>query len=364
MGFTSECDGVAIAFLYLRNIVRRVVGEKRVLSAVLAAPVFLVGCGGAPSSTNLFGPVPPVTPPAPTINTAVTAKNIYSIDGANQTVDVYAANLNGTASPTSSYAGRALAVTGDSAGNIYIGTLSSTTSAVDVYTPGAVTASRTVTVATATINPPQISTLGVDSVGNLYVAISGSIVVYGSGSKGSATPIRTLAGALTMLAPTPATQIAFDASDNLFVATGGGYKGSQVIEFAAGASGNVAPTVITSAEYSPSGVALDTAGNIYIVQGSLASSGNGTYLPAINVFAKGSVANAAPSRTISGNNIGIKIYTDQIFVDSGGNIFVGATLSGGTEFLVYSATATGNVGPSSTLVRSNGLTTDSQFYVK
>jgi hypothetical protein len=355
---------VSNLFSHLRNFLRPAIGEKRLLAAVLAAAVCLVGCGGAPSSTNLFAPPPPVTPTTPTINTAVTAKNIYSIDLSDQTVDVYAANLNGTASPTSSYAGGALAVTGDSTGNVYIGTYSSTTAAVEVYAPGAMTASRTITVATATVNAPQINTLGVDSVGNLYVAISGSIVVYGPGATGSATPIRTLAGALTMLTPAPPTQLAFDASDNLFVATGSGYKGSQVIEFAAGVSGNVAPTVITSADYFPSGVTLDTTGNIYIVQGSAPSSGNGAYLPAINVFPKGSVAGATPSRTISGSNIGIAIYTDQIFVDSGGNIFVGATLNGQTDFLVYSATATGNVAPASTLVRSQGSTTDSQFYVK
>lgn len=353
---------VSKLFPYLRNILRPTVGEKRVLSAVLSALVFLVGCGGLPSG-NFFAPVPPVTPPAPTINTAVTAKNIYSIDLLNQTVDVYAANLNGTASPTSSYAGSALAVTGDSAGNIYIGTYSSTTAAVEVYASGAVTPSRTITVATAAVNAPQITTLGVDSVGNLYVAISRSIVVYGPGTTGSAAPIRTLAGALTMLAPA-ATQMAFDASDNLFVATGGGYKGSQIIEFAAGASGNVAPTVITSADYFPSGVALDKVGNIYIVQGNSPSPYNGTYVPAINVFPKGSVAGAAPARTVSGSNIGIAVDTDQIFVDSGGNIFVGATLNGQTDFLVYSATATGNLAPASTLVRSKGSTTDSQFYVK
>jgi len=351
-------------FSYFRSSFRPAIGEKRLLVAVLAAAVLLVGCGGPSSSSNFFAPVPPVTPPAPTINTAVTAKNIYSIDLANQTVDVYAADLNGTASPTSSYASGALAVTGDSAGNIYTGTYSATTAGVDVYAPGAVTPSRTITVATAAANAPQISTLGVDSVGNLYVAISGTIVVYGPGATGSAAPIRTLAGALTMLASAMATQMAFDASDNLFVATGGGYKGSQIIEFAANASGNVAPTVITSADYFPSGVALDTAGNIYIVQGASPSSYNGTYVPAINVFPKGSVVGVAPSRTISGSNIGIAVYTNQIFVDSGGNIFVGATLNGQTDFLVYSATATGNVAPASTLVRSRGSTTDSQFYVK
>ena len=91
---------VSSVFSYLRNILRPAIGEKRLLAAVLAAAVFLVGCAGAPSSINFFGPLPPVTPPAPTINTAVTAKNIYSIDLGNQSVDVYAANLNGIASPT------------------------------------------------------------------------------------------------------------------------------------------------------------------------------------------------------------------------------------------------------------------------
>jgi hypothetical protein len=350
-------------FPYLRNIVRHTAGERWVLGAVLAAPVLFVGCGGGPSTIGFFSTLPPVTPIPQTINSAVTAKNIYSIDVENQAVDVYAANLGGTASPTSSYAGGALAVTGDSSGNIYIGLYSPTTAAVAVYAPGAATASRTITVATAVVNAPQIKTLAVDSVGNLYVAISGSIVVYGPGATGNATPIGTIAGALTMLTPL-VTQMAFDASNNLFVATGGGYSGSQVIEFAAGASGNIAPTVITSASYFPTGVTLDAAGNIYIVQGSSASSGNGSYLPAINVFPKGSVAGATPSRTISGSNIGIAIYTSQIFVDSGGNIFVGASLNAQWDFLVYAATASGNVGPASTLVRSEGYATDTQFYVR
>jgi hypothetical protein len=307
--------------------------------------------------------VTPVTPAAPTINSAVTAKNIYSIDLSSQTVDVYAANLNGTGSPSSSFAASALAVTGDSAGNIYLGIYSSTLAAVQVYAPGSAVATRSITVATATTNAPQITTLAVDSIGNLYVAISNSIYVYGATATGSATPIRTIAGPLTSLTSS-VTQMAFDSADNLFVAIGGGYKGSEILEFLDGASGNVAPKLITSADYFPSGVALDAADNIYIVQGSAPSSYNGTYTPAIYMFPKGSVAGATPSRTISGSNIGIAVYTTEIFVDSGGNIFVGAVLNGQTDFLVYSATANGNAAPASQLIRSKGSTTDAQFFVK
>jgi hypothetical protein len=258
------------------------------------------------------------------------------------------------------YAGGALSVTGDAAGNLYTATYSSTQAGVDVYAADSKMPSRSITVATATVNAPQITTIAVDSLGYLYVAISNSIVVYDPAASGSATPVRTLAGTKTLLS-LPATQIAFDVENNLYVATGEGYIASQVIEFPAGVSGNVAPTVITSSAYSPTGVTFDTAGNIYIVQGNPFNPSQGTYTSEIDVFPKGSVAGAKASRTIK---TGVELSTGQIFVDSGGNIFISTVLNGQTDFLVYSATATGQAAPASTLIRSQGSTTDSQFFLR
>ena len=347
--------------------VRVVVKHSVILFAAFSPVLPLSGCGGGlPATIPISGPVTPVVPPAPTINHAVTAAEIYSIDLGSESVDVYAANLNGTASPSSSYLiGGALTVTGDAAGNLYFGTSTSTATTIQVYQASSTTKSRSITVAMAAVNAPQISTLAVDSEGNLYVAISGSINVYSPTATGVATPIRTIAGSLTTLfASTPVTQMAFDANDDLFVAMGAGYKGSQVVDFAAKTNGNVAPTIITSADYYPSGVAIDSAGSIYISQSGSSSSFNGTYLPAIYVFPKGSVSGATPTRSITGLNTGFATYVDELFVDSSGNIFVGAVLDGQTDFLVFSATANGNVAPSSVLTRGKGSTTDSQFFVR
>jgi hypothetical protein len=73
----------------------------KIALAVLISPVLVNGCSRSIPNIPING-TPPITPAAPTINPAVTAANIYSIDLANQSVDVYAANLNGTASPKSS----------------------------------------------------------------------------------------------------------------------------------------------------------------------------------------------------------------------------------------------------------------------
>jgi hypothetical protein len=58
------------------------------------------------------------------------------------------------------------------------------------------------------------------------------------------------------------------------------------------------------------------------------------------------------------------IYLNNIHVDSAGNIFVAQVANGHQEYLVYSATANGNVAPSSTLAPARGSTLDSQFYLK
>jgi len=69
-----------------------------------------------------------------------------------------------------------------------------------------------------------------------------------------------------------------------------------------GASGNVAPartiSGINTGLNSPAGIALDSAGNLYVTN----NSGN-----SITVFAPGATGNVAPARTISGGSTGLSL---------------------------------------------------------
>lgn len=351
-----------------------------VMLAGVAVSCVLAGCGGRSggSGTTTVQQTPTVT-----TNTAVTAKTLYSADSANYTVDMFAANQSGDVSTTGTISTGSAdlpeAIVGDASGNLYVGVDTNTGGEVLVFASGATTVSRTITLPNpGNPNSNQVVSMTTDSVGNLYVAGSSaaagsgvtsnvaSIFVYAPGATGTAAPLRTISGSATTLiagiSGSGIGQMAMDSENNLYVAQGGGSSSTAVIMFAAGANGNVTPTLITSSTYAPSGVTLDAQDNIYISQSTSGTSSK--YPSAVYVFAKGSEAGAAPTRTITGTATGMLLSLGNIHLDSGGNIFVEQTGTGHPEFLVYSATANGNVPPSSTLTPSRGATTDSQFYLK
>ena len=351
-----------------------------VVFTALALPCVLSGCGGASGGS---GTTPVQQTPTITTNPAVTAKTLYSADSANYTVDMYTANQSGAVSTSAtiaiSSADLPTAIAGDASGNLYVGVDTNTGGQVLVFASGATTVSRTITLPNpGNPNSNQVVSMTTDSLGNLYVAGSSvatttgvtssvaSIFVFAPGATGSAAPLRTISGSATTLAVGSAAsgiaQMAMDSKDNLYVAEGGGSPGTAVIMFATGANGNVAPTVITSSTYAPTGVTLDAQDNIYISQST--SGPSGKYPSAVYVFAKGSAAGATPTRTIMGTATGQDIYLNNIHVDSAGNIFVAQVADGHQAYLVYSATANGNVAPSSTLSPARGSTLDSQFYLK
>ena len=347
-----------------------------VVSLAFSGSAFwLLGCGGAGGSgSNTFVPPPP---PAVTTNPNVTAKSVYTANTADTTVDVYAANQSGAVSTTRSIFTAANlppeAITADASDNIYVGVDTLTGGQVWMFASGATTPSLKITLPNAGdpyVN--QIQTLTTDSLGNLYVAASGgtsagtsiapAIYVYAPGATGAATPLRAISGAATMLrgGSDGTEQMSVDSKDNLYVAISG-YPNGSVVMFPVGATGNVAPTLVTSTTYSASGVTLDAQDNIYISQ---SRSNDLTYPAAVHVFAKGSVAGATPTRTITGSATGMFTYLNNIHVDSAGNIFVEQTGQGHPQFLVYSLTANGNVAPSSALTPARGSSVDAQFYLK
>ncbi|PYO70626.1 MAG: hypothetical protein DMD64_16905, partial [Gemmatimonadetes bacterium] len=98
--------------------------------------------------------------------------------------------------------------------------------------------------------------------------------------------------------------------------------GSSITVYAAGASGNATPTATIAGGNTglnfPNGVALDGAGNIYVVNEFSGSAGGpGT----ITVYAAGASGNVTPTATIAGGNTGLSI-ANGIAVDGAGNIYV------------------------------------------
>ena len=73
---------------------------------------------------------------------------------------------------------------------------------------------------------------------------SNSITVYAAGASGNATPVATIAGGNTGL-NTP-TGIALDGAGNIYVANELGFSSNSITVYAAGASGNATPTATIS----------------------------------------------------------------------------------------------------------------------
>jgi len=151
--------------------------------------------------------------------------------------------------------------------------------------------------------PPAPQTL---YVGNCAGAAS-SITEYPAGTAtGNVAPTTTIAGAATLLSCPEG--ITFDAAGTMYVAD----CGNTVIEFASGASGNVAPLRQITGLSCPVGVAIDAAGNLYV--GDFGAK-------KVYVFAPGANGAAVPLRSIDVTAAGLN-HADYVHFDTSGNLWV------------------------------------------
>ena len=177
---------------------------------------------------------------------------------------------------------------------------------------------------------------------------TGEILQFAAGANGSVAPTATL----TAPTGTQVTSVATDTSGQIYVA---GYLPTSsfpVIEvYAAGASGAATPvrTINVSDLYSPTAMVVDSAGSLYTV-----NPNDG------ELFVYSSTANgaAAPTRLIAGALTQLNV-SEGVAVDASGNIYVSSALLNGASatgaIYVFSSTATGNVAPLRTISNASGV---------
>src|ERR1700722_15473023 len=197
---------------------------------------------------------------------------------------------------------------------------------------GAIASSSTIPVPELANPGTLIVGIAVDALGEIFVTEqltvsnsgtlgtsappTGAILVFAPGA--AAVPIRTISGASTLL--TTPQFLTVDAAGDLYVAQGSG----DVLEFNAGASGNVAPVRTVKGFFGKNtgvgfvlGMGVDLGGNLYLMNGAAGNAINN-----ILVFSPTQSGDVAPIRTIAGSATLLAANTLGGSFDAAGNLYV------------------------------------------
>ena len=346
-------------------------------AATLTLLMLMVGCGGSGGGGSTL------TGPAAGPSIYLTQDNLI-LGGPPLPSNIlqFPTTANGTVSPTATLTGPAnvvfsgLAV--DGTGNAYVGGEIFGTGGgsggpplisieILIYAPGASGSdpTRTITSSSLQINQGGINALTVDSSGNLYVSgvlaapnLGSGVAVFSPAASGDVVPIRTIGGSATTIIGLGAVPIAVDSADNIYISNADLLGPESILIFNSSANGNVPPTSTIGGPAttinSIAGLALDSAGNIYV--SNVPSDQNA--LPEILEFSAGSTGNVAPIRTISGSATTITSIGG-LALDSAGNIYVLNDLN----LLKFAPNATGNVAPIATITTATSLIFDNSIAV-
>lgn len=316
---------------------------ERVAAAALTIS-FLAGCAGASST--------PATATTFAQSSSHAAKKkpcpcLYVAQLNGNSITVYPITAKKDAKPQQTLSGSGTGLSGpwdvavDASGNMYVANQSNS---VTIYAAGATGNASpigTISGSYTGLNDPQGIALNPVN-GDIYVANTGggasddgTITVYAPGSYGNVAPIATIAGYSTGLSSPEG--LVLDASGNIYVPNDGNHT---ITVYAAGSNGDVAPTATISGSYTklsnPYQLSLDSSNNIYVANYAGASG--------INVleFAAGSNGNLAPIKTIAGTKTKLD-GTDGIALDASGNEY--AANYQGASITVYQAGSNGNRKP-------------------
>jgi hypothetical protein len=245
------------------------------------------------------------------------------------------------------------AVAVDTLGNLYVSasvvTAPPMLHEILVYAPAATGAATPTSTITSSSLTAAATSIAVDATGAVYALSGNSILVFAAGSAINTTPVRLIAGSQTQL--NAASGIAVDAAQNIYVAN---TLGGNVLIFSSTQTGNVAPSSIlagTSTQIStPLGVAIDSTGDIYVASYNLPSTSS-----VVMEFAPGATGNVAPSKTLTAL---ASETVAGLAVDVLGNLYVYTADPTSKQLAVdvFSPNASGGSAPAATITSSTWTT--------
>jgi hypothetical protein len=330
------------------------------LAGALILGALMSGCAG---NSNGFTTV--ITPTTGTSGSLATggAANVYALQDTATTATAndmleFSATSSGTSTvPSVTIPLSTLAPTGvalDGAGLLYVAGADDTTGvpSVNVYAAGATTGASPL----RTFSPNSAFEpigIAVNSAGQAYVlegeydafgnVLAAQIEVFAQGATSGATPTSTISGSASQLIDPE--DIAVDTSGNIYIANYQDDGVSQILMFAAGASGSAAPSKVITFNGEITGIALDSSLNIYAAEVSTTGVGS------IVEYAAGASGTPAALKTIAGATSGLSAAdTGAVRIDASGNIWLiqqsPDTSTTPTTFVeAWPPTATGNVAP-------------------
>jgi hypothetical protein len=341
---------------------------KAIIILMIAAS--LAGCSGGMGNSGGTTTPPPTGPTAP----LSPAASLYVINQnfLPSTILQFSRTANGSVAPASTIEGPAgagfISLTVDALGSLYVGAQKFSGNVAPgpeigpeilVYAPGAAgtqSPAQTITAGLQALTTNTIAAIAVDSAQNLY-AVTGlavgtgptghiytGVAVFAPNASGAFAPSKTIVGPLTEISNN-ASQMTTDAAGNLYIASGPNISPGSIQIFNSAATGNVAPTATLAGANTTidnaQGVAVDTAGNIYVSSSGL--NGPATILK----FGAGSIGNVAPVQAITGDPNSME-SVGNLRVDSTGNLYV----VDGSTILKFAPGAKGNVAPIATISSS------------
>lgn len=248
---------------------------------------------------------------------------------------------------------QALAV--DTLGNLYVSasvvTAPPMLNEILVYAPGATGAATPTSTITSNSLTAAATSIAVDATGTVYALSGNSILVFAAGSGVNTTPVRLITGTATLL--NSASAIAVDSVQNIYVANA---AGGNVLVFSSTQTGNVGPSSIlagASTQIStPIGVAVDLAGDIYVASYNKPSTSS-----VVVEFAPGATGNVAPTRTLT------SVASDAVAglaVDVLNNLYVVTDTATSNQLAVdvFSPGESGSSGPATTITSTAWTTSN------